>query len=76
VTIFSDIGVLITIPGRMLINSEKKNILVEILERAIMVYGLPWDAPVQVHIADSTSIGRYRKRCKRMIKVSEKGIGD
>jgi hypothetical protein len=40
------------------------------------VYGLPWDAPVQVHIADSTSIGRYRKRCKRMIRVSEKGIGD
>lgn len=40
-TKFSGVGVLITIPGIMLINSEKKNILVEVLERAIMVYGLP-----------------------------------
>jgi hypothetical protein len=54
---FSDVGVLITIPGRMLINSEKKNILVEILERAIIVYGLPCDAPVQVHTAIQRLLG-------------------
>lgn len=48
VTVLSDIDILIVVPGN---RGDRGELTVRILERAIDVYGLPWDAPVELHIA-------------------------
>jgi hypothetical protein len=39
---------LIAIPTRVLDDEAKKNLAIEVLEKAIDIYGLPWDASVEV----------------------------
>jgi len=68
-TIYSDIDVLIAIPTRVLDDEAKKNLPIEVIERAISRYGLPWDAPVEVHVADARAFERYLKACKNMILI-------
>jgi predicted nucleotidyltransferase len=70
-TIYSDIDVLIAIPARVLDDEAKKNLAIEVLEKAIDVYGLPWDAPVEVHVADAKTLERYMKACRKMILVKK-----
>ncbi|MEM3569479.1 MAG: nucleotidyltransferase domain-containing protein [Candidatus Jordarchaeales archaeon] len=45
-TIYSDIDILIVLPEKV----EKKNLYVKILTKAMDKYGLPLDAPVELHI--------------------------
>jgi predicted nucleotidyltransferase len=70
-TIYSDVDVLIAIPARVLDDEAKKNLAIEVLEKAIDVYGLPWGAPVEVHIADARTLERYLRACKKMILVKK-----
>ena len=67
-TIYSDIDILIVVNS---IDMEtKKRLLVEILERAIDLYHLPWDAPVELHIASREEAERYLKNARRVIEIS------
>jgi len=43
---------------------ERKRLSVEILERAIDAYGLPWDAPVELHIVGEKEAEEYLKMGK------------
>ena len=74
-TVHSDIDVLIAMPTRVLNDEAKKRLAVEVIERAIDGYGLPWDAPVEVHIADARAFERYLKACKNMILIEVDGEG-
>ena len=68
-TVYSDIDILVVVPAKALSTEEKKQLLIQILERAIDLYQLPWDAPVEIHIADKTNITQYQNKCKIMIPV-------
>jgi len=49
---------------------EKKSLYRRILERAIDVYGLPWDAPVELHIADEREAEEYLKLSRRAVRIN------
>jgi predicted nucleotidyltransferase len=68
-TVYSDIDILVVVPAKALSTEEKKQLLIQILERAIDLYQLPWDAPVEIHIADKMDITQYQNKCKVMIPV-------
>ena len=68
-TIYSDIDILIVIPSGILDNEAKKNLVVEVIERAIDRYSLPWDAPVEIHIADAKTFKEYLKTCRKIIPI-------
>jgi predicted nucleotidyltransferase len=70
-TIYNNIDVLIAIPARVLDDEAKENLAIEVLEKATDVYGLPWDAPVEVHVADAKTLERYMKACRKMILVKK-----
>jgi len=50
-------------------NEELKRLPVDILLRAIEEYGLPWDAPVEVHVADAKTLELYVKAFRRAVRV-------
>ncbi len=56
VTVYSDIDILVIIPNKTLNGESRKNLAVEILEKAIEHYGLPWDAPIEIHVADKNTL--------------------
>uniref|UniRef100_A0A7C5TJK2 Polymerase nucleotidyl transferase domain-containing protein n=1 Tax=Ignisphaera aggregans TaxID=334771 RepID=A0A7C5TJK2_9CREN len=68
-TIYSDIDILIATPSRILDNEAKKNLVVEVIERAIDRYNLPWDAPIEIHIADAKTLKEYLKTCRKIIPI-------
>lgn len=57
--VLSDIDTLIVV--KRISAEEKKMLYVEILEKVIDEYGLPWDAPVELHIADEGEAEEYLK---------------
>ncbi|MGC8982890.1 MAG: hypothetical protein ACP5KA_03950 [Desulfurococcaceae archaeon] len=63
-----DIDVLVVVDG--IDASTKKKLVVDILERAIGVYGLPWDAPVELHIASRGKAERYFKHSRKVVEVA------
>jgi len=60
-TILSDIDILIVAD---MLPRDRKGLYGEILGRAIDVYGLPWDAPVELHITDKKRAEEYLKASK------------
>jgi len=71
VTIYSDVDILVALPTRTLDDNLVKKLKVEILTRAMDNYNLPWDAPVEIHIADAKTIEKYMKTCKKLIPIKE-----
>ena len=65
-TVFSDIDILIVAKE---IPRDKKRLYVEILERAIDSYGLPWDAPVEFHIVEEKDVERYMECLGKRIEI-------
>lgn len=65
-TVLSDIDILI-VAGEL--PRDRRGLYGEILGRAIDVYGLPWDAPVELHITDKKRAEEYLKKGKH-VKVS------
>ncbi|MGC9170800.1 MAG: nucleotidyltransferase domain-containing protein [Thermoproteus sp.] len=57
--VLSDIDILIIIPGNVAINKSK--LYKDILTRSMDCYGLPWDAPVELHIAYEDEAKEYLK---------------
>ncbi|WP_440059481.1 nucleotidyltransferase domain-containing protein [Thermogladius sp. 4427co] len=68
-TIYSDIDILVVVKNTSLDNESKKKLMVEILSRAIEEHGLPWDAPVELHIVDEEGFREYVKHCRRILKA-------
>jgi predicted nucleotidyltransferase len=68
-TVYSDIDILVVVPAKTPSTEEKKQLLIQILERAIDLYQLLWDAPVEIHIADKMNVLQYQNKCKIMIPV-------
>jgi len=67
-TVLSDIDVLIVV--KRISAEEKKTLYVEILEKAIDEYGLPWDAPVELHIIDEDGAREYLRQARKSVRVS------
>ena len=65
-TVLSDIDILIVAEK---IPRDKKRLYVEILERAINSYGLPWDAPVELHIVGEKDAERYMKCLGKRVEI-------
>lgn len=66
-TIYSDIDILVILKKVDL--SARKRLLVDILERAMDVYGLPWDAPVELHVVSEGEAGEYLKHSKNAVRI-------
>jgi hypothetical protein len=58
-TVLSGIDILIIIPGDTVVNKVK--LYKDILIRAMDNYGLPWDAPVELHIVNEDEAKEYLK---------------
>ena len=58
-TVLSDIDILIVIPRDIAVNKVK--LYRDILVRAMDNYGLPWDAPVELHIVYEDEAREYLK---------------
>jgi predicted nucleotidyltransferase len=71
VTIYSDIDILVALPTRTLNDDLVKKLKVEIHTRAMDNYNLPWDAPVEIHIADAKTIEKYMKMRRKLIPIKE-----
>ena len=59
---------------RTLGSEELKRLPVDILLRAIEEYGLPWDAPVEVHVADARTLELYLKTFRKAVRVGSAGF--
>ncbi len=58
VTVLSDIDILVVVPrGRL-----RRGLYTEIMARAMDAYGLPFDAPVELHIVEEGGEARYKSR--------------
>lgn len=67
-TIYSDIDILVVLDR---VDMEtKKRLLVDILERAIDLYQLPWDAPVELHIVNREEAERYFRNARKVIEIA------
>jgi predicted nucleotidyltransferase len=63
-TVLSDIDVLVVLSKPQLSPAERRRLAVRILEEAIARNGLPWDAPVEVHVAGRMEARRLLERGK------------
>ena len=66
-TVLSDIDILVI--AKRVSTDERKALYADILEKAIDEYGLPWDAPVELHIVDEREAREYLKRAGRSVRV-------
>ncbi len=60
-TVASDIDVLIVLPEDRVRSEPRYRIAARIFEVAVDDYGLPWDAPVELHIVTPREAERYLK---------------
>ena len=65
-TVLSDIDILIVAKE---ISRDKKRLYVEILERAIDAYKLPWDAPVELHIVDEDGAREHLRQTRKSVRI-------
>jgi len=70
-TILSDIDVLIVI-DKPLTDSQRRKLKTDILWNAIEKYGLPWDYPVEIHIATKEELKTYLRHTKKIIPIKIK----
>lgn len=68
VTVLSDIDILVIL-SRTIADEEISNLRARILVRAMDIYGLPFDAPVDLHVADLGRAQRYLRHARRLIEV-------
>jgi predicted nucleotidyltransferase len=68
VTMLSDIDVLVIL-SRTLAGEEISDPRSRILVRAMDIYGIPFDAPVELHVADLERAQRYLRRVRRLIEI-------
>ncbi len=75
VTVLSDIDVLVVVPRPRLDGRERRRLAVQILVRAMEAYGLPWDAPVEVHVAGTEEAERYLRGRAVRIEPGDEASG-
>ncbi|AAY81280.1 nucleotidyltransferase domain-containing protein [Sulfolobus acidocaldarius] len=68
VTVLSDIDILVVSEGK-LTDTEIKEIWINIMKRAMDVYSLPFDAPVELHVVDKERAVRYFTMAKKLIEI-------
>ena len=68
-TVLSDIDILIVIPGSASVN--RRRLYRDILARAMDVYGLPWDAPVELHIVNEGESKYYFELSSKAIEIDD-----
>ncbi|WP_243671158.1 nucleotidyltransferase domain-containing protein [Vulcanisaeta sp. JCM 16161] len=66
-TVLSDIDILIIIPRGTHVNRSR--LYRDILVRAMDIYGLPWDAPVELHIVYEDESKYYLELSGRVIEI-------
>lgn len=69
ITIYSDIDVLI-VARKGVLGDERKKLHIKILERAIDVHGLPWDAPIELQIVGEGEEKEYLKLSRKIVKIN------
>ena len=57
VTVLSDIDILVVVPR----GAKRRGLARDILLRAMEKYGLPWDAPVELHIVEEGEEDEYTR---------------
>jgi|ECHnycMinimDraft_1075156.scaffolds.fasta_scaffold06106_2 predicted nucleotidyltransferase len=69
ITVLSDIDILIVVK-RNIKGRDKLELKKNILIRAMDVYDLPFDAPVELHVEDEESSKRYFALSRKAIKIT------
>ena len=76
VTFLSGIDILVVVPRPRLDGRERRRLAVQILVKAVEAHGLPWDAPVEVHVVGEEEAERYlRGRAVRIEPGGEEAQG-
>ena len=68
VTVLSDIDILIVVK-RKLEGRERRELFKKVLIRAMDAYGLPFDAPVELHVEDEESARKFFASSKKAIRI-------
>ncbi len=68
-TVASDVDVLIISPKVLKDPHEKLKVILDIRERAVDKYGLPWDYPIDVHLYRPEEFEEVKGLYGRMIEV-------
>ena len=66
-TIYSDIDILVVVKSTD--PNTRRKLLIDILERAIDTYGLPWDAPVELHVVGEERAKEYLRHSRNVIRI-------
>lgn len=68
-TVLSDIDIVVV--SKNVPRDEKKKLYLrlDIRDRAVTLYGLPWDYPVDIHLYDEEEFEKAKKRYRRMIEI-------
>lgn len=74
VTALSDIDILIIV-SKPISPSESLTLRREILIKAMDSYGLPFEAPVEIHLTDAQNAQRYLSLSKKHIEISPTNSG-
>ncbi|ARM76845.1 nucleotidyltransferase domain-containing protein [Acidianus manzaensis] len=69
ITVLSDIDILVIFPGT-LSSKERLELKVKIMENVMDKYGLPFDAPVEIHVVDEEKAKEYFKHAKNVIEIN------
>ncbi|BFH73973.1 nucleotidyltransferase domain-containing protein [Sulfurisphaera javensis] len=70
VTVLSDIDILLLFPGK-LTDKEIIELRRNIFLNAVDKYGLPFDAPVELHVVDEERAKEYFRIAKKMILITQ-----
>ncbi|MCI2415731.1 MAG: nucleotidyltransferase domain-containing protein [Candidatus Aramenus sp.] len=69
VTVLSDIDVLV-VSERKLSDREVKELRMNIMLRAMDIYNLPFDAPVELHVVDKERAEKYFKVARKLVEIN------
>jgi hypothetical protein len=68
ITVLSDLDILI-VTNRKIEGRERKELKADILIRAMNIYGLPFDVPVELHLEGEESVKRFFQTAKKVVKI-------
>ena len=68
-TVLSDIDIVVVSKNAPCDERKKLYLRLDIRDRAVTLYGLPWDYPVDIHLYSEEEFEKAKKHYRRMIEI-------
>ena len=69
-TVLSDVDVVVVSPNAPRDGRGKLRVRLEVRDRAVEAYGLPWDYPVDIHVYSDAEFEEARRRYGKLVEVN------